>query len=123
MAPNSSWTAARRRSDPDDFGPGRLRFAASFPNNRPQAHGGCYPINRDIRWITIRMPQAGTEAGVESMADEVWVWCEKVQAFGLTVAVQETRSPTFQDAIRSQSALRTASLCALQNRVSDDDRR
>jgi hypothetical protein len=38
------------------------------------------------------------------------VWCEKVQAFGLTVAVQETRSPTFQDAIRSQSALRTASL-------------
>ena len=68
------------------------------------------------------MPQAGTEAGVESMADEVWVWCEKVQAFGLTVAVQDPkphvsgRNPVAIPAAHGEP-------CARQNRVSDDDRR
>lgn len=62
------------------------------------------------------------EAGVVSMADEVWLWCEKAQAFGRTVTVkikyadfrQATRSRTFQDAIRSEAALRAASLALVR---------
>jgi len=45
---------------------------------------------------------AEIEAGVQAMADEVWAWCEKAQAFGRTVTVkikygdfrQTTRSRT-----------------------------
>jgi DNA polymerase-4 len=69
-----------------------------------------------------RTSAANIEAGVESMADEVWVWCEKTQSFGHTVTVkikyadfrQVTRSRTFQDTIRSQTALRAASLALVR---------
>ncbi len=58
------------------------------------------------------------EAAVQEMADDVWAWCEKAQAFGRTVTVkikyadfrQATRSRTFDAAMRSQDDLRAASV-------------
>jgi len=58
------------------------------------------------------------EDGVRSMADEVWDWCEKAQAFGRTVTVkikfadfqQATRSRSFPAAVASRDALRAASI-------------
>ncbi|URW75637.1 DNA polymerase IV [Sphingomonas donggukensis] len=53
------------------------------------------------------------EAGVQRMADDVWAWCAKAQAFGRTVTVkvkygdfqQITRSQTVAGAIDSHAAL------------------
>ena len=61
---------------------------------------------------------AEIEAGVQAMADEVWAWCEKAQAFGRTVTVkikygdfrQTTRSRTLPAIVTSQEALREVSL-------------
>ncbi len=61
---------------------------------------------------------AEIEAGVQAMADEVWAWCEKAQAFGRTVTVkikygdfrQITRSRTLPAIVTSQEALRTVSI-------------
>lgn len=58
------------------------------------------------------------EAGVLRMADEVWEWCEKAQAFGRTVTVkvkfsdfrQITRSRSQPATIAAQDVLRQASL-------------
>ena len=61
---------------------------------------------------------AEIEAGVQAMADEVWAWCAKAQAFGRTVTVkikfadfrQITRSRSFAAAVMSQDRLRQTSL-------------
>ena len=61
---------------------------------------------------------AEIEAGVEAMADEVWAWCDKAQAFGRTVTVkvkfadfqQITRSRSFPAAIAHHDLLRRASV-------------
>jgi DNA polymerase IV len=61
---------------------------------------------------------AEIEAGVEAMADEVWAWCNKAQAFGRNVTVkvkfadfqQVTRSRSFSAAIARHHLLRRASL-------------
>ena len=61
---------------------------------------------------------AEIEAGVVSMADEVWIWCEKAKAFGRTVTVkvkfadfqQVTRSRSFAAAIARHDLLRQASV-------------
>lgn len=61
---------------------------------------------------------ARIEAGVRAMADEVWAWCEKTQAFGRTVTVKikyadfriATRSRTLPDFVASQEALRQVSV-------------
>jgi DNA polymerase-4 len=58
------------------------------------------------------------EAGVESMADEVWAWCETANAFGRTVTVKVefadfrlvTRSRSFPAVIARHDLLRQASL-------------
>ncbi len=58
------------------------------------------------------------EAGVVAMADEVWAWCENVNAFGRTVTVKVkfadfqiiTRSRGFPGAIARYEALREASI-------------
>lgn len=58
------------------------------------------------------------EAGVAAMADEVWNWCEKANAFGRTVTVKVkfadfqtiTRSRSLPSAIRRHEALRQVSL-------------
>ena len=61
---------------------------------------------------------ADIEAGVRAMADDVWAWCHKAQAFGRTVTVkvkfadfqQVTRSRSFPEAIAGHDALRRASI-------------
>jgi DNA polymerase-4 len=61
---------------------------------------------------------AEIEAGVLAMADEVWTWCDRAQAFGRTVTVkvkfadfrQVTRSRSFPAVIASAEALRQASI-------------
>jgi DNA polymerase-4 len=58
------------------------------------------------------------EAGVLSMADEVWSWCEKANMFGRTVTVkvkfadfqQCTRSRSFPAAVGGQDLLRQAGI-------------
>lgn len=58
------------------------------------------------------------EAGILRMADDVWVWCEKAQAFGRTVTVkvkfadfrQITRSRSHPSALSAPTQLRQASL-------------
>lgn len=58
------------------------------------------------------------EAGVLRMADDVWSWCEKAQAFGRTVTVKIkfrdfrliTRSRSYPAAVATHAALRAASL-------------
>jgi len=57
------------------------------------------------------------EAGVLRMADDVWNWCDKAQAFGRTVTVkvkfadfrQITRSKSFASVVRTQELLRQTS--------------
>jgi DNA polymerase-4 len=61
---------------------------------------------------------AEVEAGVEAMADDVWSWCEKTQAFGRTVTVkvkfadfrQVTRSRSYPTVIAHHDLLRQASV-------------
>src|SRR6476660_1451483 len=61
---------------------------------------------------------AEIEAGVQAMADDVWAWCEKAQAFGRTVTVkvkfadfrQATRSRTLPAIVTSQENLRNVSV-------------
>ncbi len=61
---------------------------------------------------------AEIEAGVEAMADDVWAWCEKAQAFGRTVTVkvkfadfhQVTRSRSFFAPVARHDLLRQASV-------------
>ncbi|MBA3518638.1 MAG: DNA polymerase IV [Rhizobiales bacterium] len=58
------------------------------------------------------------EAGVQAMADDVWSWCEKAQAFGRTVTVkvkfadfrQVTRSRSYPAVVTSHDQLRQASI-------------
>src|ERR1700693_2992157 len=59
---------------------------------------------------------AEIEAGVQAMADDVWAWCEKAQAFGRTVTVkvkfadfrQVTRSRSFCASVARHDLLRQA---------------
>ena len=61
---------------------------------------------------------AEIEAGVLSMADDVWAWCAAENAFGRTVTVkikfadfrQVTRSRTYPSAVTTHEKLRQASL-------------
>jgi DNA polymerase IV len=61
---------------------------------------------------------ADIEAGIEAMANDVWMWCEKTGAFGRTVTVkvkfadfrQVTRSRSFATAIARHDVLRQASV-------------
>ncbi|MDE2134318.1 MAG: DNA polymerase IV [Alphaproteobacteria bacterium] len=61
---------------------------------------------------------AEIEAGIEAMADEVWTWCEKAQAFGRTVTVkikyadfrQATRRRTLPAIVMSREILRAVSI-------------
>src|SRR6266851_5190296 len=61
---------------------------------------------------------AEIEAGVQAMAEDVWAWCEKAQAFGRTVTIkvkfadfrQVTRSRSFPAAIARRDLLCQASV-------------
>jgi DNA polymerase IV len=58
------------------------------------------------------------EAGIVEMADDVWAWCDKAQAFGRTVTVkikyadfrQATRSRTLNTPVASRELLHAVSL-------------
>jgi DNA polymerase IV len=58
------------------------------------------------------------EAGAQAMADDVWVWCEQVMAFGRTVTVkikfadfrQVTRSRSFPNPVARRELLRQTSV-------------
>ena len=62
------------------------------------------------------------------MADDVWAWCEKAQAFGRTVTVkvkygdfqQITRSRSFTELVNSHAALRHASLGLIRSVLPTD---
>jgi DNA polymerase IV len=62
------------------------------------------------------------EAGVAALADEVWAWCEKANAFGRTATVKVkfadfqiiTRSRSFSSAIARHETLRQASLALVR---------
>ena len=65
---------------------------------------------------------ADIEAGVRAMADDVWEWCQKAQAFGRTVTVkvkfadfqQVTRSRSFPEALAGHGALCAASIALVR---------
>ena len=66
---------------------------------------------------------ATLEATVQSMADDVWAWCEKAQSFGRTVTVkikyadfqQATRSRTLNALVVSRDLLRSISVDLLRS--------
>ncbi len=82
------------------------------PDRTRKSSGSETTFDRDLR-----APEE-IEAGVLRMADDVWEWCEKAQAFGRTVTVkvkfadfrQITRSRSLAGAISTQAQLRQASL-------------
>jgi len=59
------------------------------------------------------------EAGVLAMADEVWAWCEKANAYGRTVTVK-IKYADFQQATRSRSLASTVAAQAILRQVSID---
>jgi DNA polymerase-4 len=82
------------------------------PNRVRKSSGSETTFNRDLT------EPAEIEAGVLRMADDVWEWCEKAQAFGRTVTVkikfqnfrQITRSRSHASAVADQALLRQACL-------------
>jgi DNA polymerase-4 len=70
-----------------------------------------------------RTEPADIEAGVRDMADDVWAWCEKHQAFGHTVTVkikyadfrQATRSRTLQSPVSRPETLHEVSLALVRS--------
>lgn len=81
------------------------------PSRERKSSGSETTFDRDLT------DPAEIEAGVLRMADEVWDWCDKAQAFGRTVTVkvkfadfrQITRSKSSATVVRSREALRAAS--------------
>lgn len=82
------------------------------PNRTRKSSGSETTFDRDL------IDPGEIEAGVLRMADDVWTWCEKAQAFGRTVTVkvkfadfrQITRSRSRLSALGAQGELRQASL-------------
>jgi DNA polymerase IV len=81
--------------------------------DRPRKSSGCETtFERDL------IASAEIESGVEAMADDVWAWCTKANAFARTVTVkvkfadfhQVTRSRSFSTAIADRVLLRRASV-------------
>lgn len=81
--------------------------------NRPRKSSGS-----ETTFSTDLTDAAAIEAGVLAMADQVWAWCEKTNAFGRTVTVkikygdfrQATRSQSLSAKITSADVLRRVSL-------------
>ena len=82
------------------------------PNRERKSSGSETTFDRDL------IEPAEIEAGVLRMADDVWRWCERAQAFGRTVTVkikfgdfrQITRSRSQSGAVADQMTLRRASV-------------
>jgi DNA polymerase IV len=82
------------------------------PNRERKSSGAETTFDRDLT------DPVAIEAGVLKMADDVWAWCDRRQAFGRTVTVkikfqdfrQITRSRSHQGVVDTQHLLRQASL-------------
>ncbi len=82
------------------------------PDRTRKSSGSETTFGRDL------VDAAEIEAGVLRMADDVWAWCQKAQAFGRTVTVkvkfadfrQITRSRSRPVAVTGQAELRQTSL-------------
>ena len=82
------------------------------PNRTRKSSGSETTFNRDLT------EPAEIEAGVLRMADDVWMWCDKAQAFGRTVTVkikfqdfrQITRSRSHASVITDRDQLHRTSL-------------
>jgi DNA polymerase-4 len=82
------------------------------PDRERKSSGSETTFDRDL------VEAAEIEAGVLSMADDVWTWCETARAFGRTVTVkvkfadfqQITRSRSYPAAVAEHAQLRQASL-------------
>ena len=82
------------------------------PDRTRKSSGSETTFDRDL------IEPAEIEAGVLSMADDVWTWCEAARAFGRTVTVkvkfadfrQITRSRSYPAAVADHARLRQASL-------------
>ncbi len=82
------------------------------PDRTRKSSGSETTFDRDLTQA------ADIEAGVLTMADDVWAWCEKAGAFGRTVTVkvkfadfrQVTRSRSYPVAVTAHEHLRHASL-------------
>lgn len=82
------------------------------PNRTRKSSGSETTFNRDLT------EPAEIEAGVLRMADDVWSWCDKAQAYGRTVTVkikfqdfrQITRSRSHASAVIDRNQLHEASL-------------
>lgn len=87
------------------------------PNQERKSSGSETTFDRDLT------EAAEIEAGVLRMADDVWTWCEKAQAFGRTVTVkvkfqdfrQITRSRSHAALIQSHDDLRRTSLALIRS--------
>ncbi|WP_242139358.1 DNA polymerase IV [Sphingomonas sp. TREG-RG-20F-R18-01] len=81
------------------------------PDRIRKSSGSETTFNRDL------FDPVEIEAGVQQMADDVWGWCAKAQAYGRTATVkvkyadfqQITRSRTYPTAIDTEAKLRAAS--------------
>jgi DNA polymerase-4 len=81
--------------------------------NRPRKSAGS-----ETTFANDLTDSVGIESGVLAMADQVWAWCEKTNAFGRTVTVkikyadfrQATRSHSLSAKITSAAALRQVSV-------------
>ena len=101
------------KSGPWYYGLARGEDHRAVVPDRPRKSSGS-----ETTFSTDLIDPAAVEAEVQAMADDVWAWCEKAQAFGRTVTVkvkyadfqQATRSRTFDVAITSQDDLRSASI-------------
>ncbi|MBS7811135.1 DNA polymerase IV [Roseococcus pinisoli] len=82
------------------------------PDRTRKSSGSETTFDRDL------LEAAEIEAGVLRMADDVWAWCQKAQAFGRTVTVklkfadfrQITRSRSHSGAVTDHGQLRQMSL-------------
>ncbi|CAN5500485.1 DNA polymerase IV [soil metagenome] len=87
------------------------------PNRTRKSSGSETTFERDLT------EPAEIEAGVRKMADDVWEWCEKRQAFGRTVTVkvkygdfqQITRSRSFPEIVATQEGLRAATQALIRS--------
>jgi DNA polymerase-4 len=106
------------KSGPWYYGLARGEDHRSVIPDRPRKSSGSETtLPHDVR------DPATLEATVQSMADDVWAWCEKAQAFGRTVTVkikyadfqQATRSRTLNALVASQELLRSVSVDLLRS--------
>jgi DNA polymerase-4 len=87
------------------------------PNRIRKSSGSETTFDRDLT------EPAEIEAGVLRMAEDVWAWCEKAQAFGRTVTVkikfgdfrQVTRSQSFASVIASHARLTETSIALVRS--------